>query len=156
MLAALKTKQIDGFAMALPWTTTAVVDGTAVMLASGPAGDSIGLSPFAGSLVVAQPATCEKKPKLCEDVGQTFKEAIADMHAHPDAAEAIIAKRFPNTDAKTLHAAFQAELAMTPNPPVPSGKAIENADNYNVAAGLMKPEEKLSDYTKLFTDKYVK
>ena len=156
MIAAIKAKQIDGFAMAVPWTTTAVVDGTAVMLASGPAGDSVGLDPFAGSLVVAQPATCEKKPKLCEDVAQTFKEAIADMHAHPDAAEAVMAKRFPTTDAKVLHTAFQAELAVTPNPPVPSEKAIENADNYNVAAGLMKPEEKLSDYNKLFTDKYLK
>lgn len=156
MIAALKAKQIDGFAMAIPWTTMAVVDGSAVMLASGPNGDSIGLSPFAGTLVVAQPATCEKKPQLCEDVGQTFKEAVANMHAHPAEAEAVLAKRFPNTDPKVMHLAFQSELEMTPNPPVPSEKAIENADNYNVAAGLMKPEEKLSDYTKLFTDKYVK
>ncbi|HEX4191464.1 MAG TPA: ABC transporter substrate-binding protein [Stellaceae bacterium] len=100
MIAALKAKQIDGFAMALPWTTIPVVDGSAVMLASGPSGDSIGLSPFAGSLVVAQPATCAKKPQLCEDVAQTFKDAIAEMHAHPDAAEAVIAKRFPTTDPK--------------------------------------------------------
>jgi ABC-type nitrate/sulfonate/bicarbonate transport system substrate-binding protein len=156
MIASLKAKQIDGFAMALPWTTIPVVDGSAVMLASGPSGDSIGLSPFAGSVVVAQPATCEKKPQLCEDVAQTFKEAIAEMHAHPDAAEAVIAKRFPTTDPKVLHTAFLAELAVTPNPPVPSAKALENADNYNVAAGLMKPEEKLSDYSKLFTDKFLK
>ena len=156
MLAALKAKQIDGFAMAIPWTTMATVDGSAVMLASGPSGDSIGLSPFAGTLVVTQPATCEKKPELCEKVAQTFKEAVANMHAHPDEAEAVLAKRFPTTDPKVFHVAFQAELEMTPNPPVPSEKAIENADNYNVAAGLMKPEEKLSDYNKLFTDKYVK
>jgi ABC-type nitrate/sulfonate/bicarbonate transport system substrate-binding protein len=156
MIAAIKSKQIDGFAMALPWTTTAVVDGTAVMLASGPAGDSLGLDPFAGSLVVAQPATCEKKPTLCEAVGQTFKEAMADMHAHPEAAEAVLAKRFPTIDPKVLHTAFLAELAMTPSPPTPNEKAIENADNYNVAAGLMKPEEKLSDYNKLFTDKFAK
>lgn len=156
MIAALKAKQIDGFAMAVPWTTMAVVDGSAVMLASGPNGDSIGLDPFAGTLVVAQPATCEKKPQLCEDVAQTFKEAVANMHAHPDEAEAVMAKRFPNTDPKVLHAAFLTELEMTPNPPVPSEKGVENADNYNVAAGLMKPAEKLSDYNKLITDKYVK
>jgi ABC-type nitrate/sulfonate/bicarbonate transport system substrate-binding protein len=156
MIAALKAKQIDGFAMAVPWTTMAVVDGSAVMLASGPNGDSLGLAPFAGTLVVAQPATCEKKPQLCQAVGQTFKEAVANLHAHPDEAEAILAKRFPNTDPKVFHAAFQTELEMTPNPPIPTEKAVENADNYNVAAGLMKPEEKLSDYNKLFTDKYVK
>jgi hypothetical protein len=44
---------------------------------------------------------------------------------------------------------------MTPSPPVPSKKGIENTDNYNIRAGLMKPEDKLSDYSKLFTDKYV-
>ena len=156
MIAALQAKQIDGFAMAVPWTTMAVLDGSAVMLASGAQGDSVGLDPFAGTMVVTQPSTCEKKPQLCEAVGQTFKEAIADMYAHPDQAEAILAKRFPKTDPAVFHAAFLTQMEVTPNPPVPTEKAVENADNYNVGAGLMKPEEKLSDYNTLFTDKYVK
>ena len=39
MLAALQTKQIDGFAMAPPWVQKPVLDGDAVMIASGPDGD---------------------------------------------------------------------------------------------------------------------
>lgn len=156
MIATLSTKQIDGFAMAVPWTQVPLVDGKAVLLASGPDGDTIGLDPFASTVVAAKPSTCETKPKLCEAVGRTFVEAVAGLHAHPVEAEALLKKRFPTLDDKVFHASFMTELEMTPSPPIPTAKAIENADNYNVAAGLMKPEEKLPSYDKLFTDKYVK
>lgn len=156
MIAAFASKQIDGFAMSLPWTLEPVVEGTAVMVASGPDGDTLGLNPFTNTVVAARPATCDKQPKLCEAVGQTFVETSAWMHAHPDDAEALLKKRFPTLDAKVFHASFETELKMTPNPPVPTEKGIENTDNYNIAAGLMKPDEKLKDYSALFTDKYVK
>jgi hypothetical protein len=65
-------------------------------------------------------------------------------------------KRFPTLDAKVFHASFQTELKITANPPVPTEKGVENTDNYNIQAGLMKPEDRMKDYTKLFTDKYVK
>ncbi len=156
MISAFAAKQIDGFAMSLPWTLQPVVEGSAVMVASGPDGDTLGLDPFANTVVAVKPATCEKNPKLCEAVGQTFVEAAAMMHAHPDEAEAVLQKRFPTLDPKVFHASFLAELEMTANPPVPSAKGLENTDNYNIQAGLMKPEEKLPSYDNLFTDKYVK
>lgn len=156
MISAFAAKQIDGFAMSLPWTQIPVVDGSAVMVASGPDGDTIGLDPFANTVVAAKPSTCEAKPQLCAAVGQTFVEAIAMMHADPDAARAVLQKRFPTLDPKVFTAAFATELKMTPSPPVPTAKGLENTDNYNIEAGLMKPEEKLSDYNRLFTDKYVK
>lgn len=156
MISAFAAKQIDGFAMSLPWTQVPVVEGSAVMIASGPDGDTIGLDPFANTVVAVKPATCEKNPKLCEAVGQTFVEAIAMMHAHPDEARDLLQKRFSTLDPKVFAASFATELKMTPNPPTPTAKGLENTDNYNIEAGLMKPEEKLSDYSKLFTDKYVK
>lgn len=156
MIAAFAAKQIDGFAMSMPWTQIPVVEGSAVMVASGPDGDTIGLDPFANTVVATKPATCEQNPKLCLAVGQTFVDASAMMHAYPDAALAVMQKRFPTLDPKVLAASFAAELKITPNPPVPTALGLENTDNYNIAAGLMKPEEKLSDYSKLFTDAYVK
>lgn len=156
MISAFAAKQIDGFAMSLPWTQVPVVEGSAVMIASGPDGDTIGLDPFANTVVAVKPATCEKNPKLCEAVGQTFVEAIAMMHAHPDEARDLLQKRFSTLDPKVFAASFATELKMTPNPPIPTAKGLENTDNYNIEAGLMKPDEKLSDYSKLFTDKYVK
>lgn len=156
MISAFAARQIDGFAMSLPWTQIPVVEGSAVMVASGPDGDTVGLDPFANTVVVTKPATCEKNPKLCLAVGQTFADASAMMHAHPDEARDVIQKRFSTLDPKVFAASFAAALKMTPNPPVPTAEGLENTDNYNIQAGLMKPEEKLSDYTKLFTDKYVK
>ena len=156
MIAAFNAKQIDGYAMSLPWTQIPVVSGEAVMVASGPDGDTIGLDPFTNTVVATKPETCAKKPGLCEAVGATFVEAAAMMHAHPDEAEALLKKRFPQLDEKVFHAAFQTELKMTPTFPAPTAKGIENTDNYNVAAGLMKPEDKLPSYDKLFTDKYLK
>jgi NitT/TauT family transport system substrate-binding protein len=156
MISAFAAKQIDGFAMSLPWTQIPVVEGSAVMVASGPDGDTVGLDPFANTVVVARPATCEKNPKLCLAVGQTFADASAMMHAHPDEARDVIQKRFATLDPKVFAASFAAALKMTPNPPVPTAEGLENTDNYNIQAGLMKPDEKTSDYSKLFTDKYVK
>ncbi|HEY3916453.1 MAG TPA: ABC transporter substrate-binding protein [Stellaceae bacterium] len=156
MIAAFAAKRIDGFAMSLPWTLQPVIEGTAVMVASGPDGDTLGLDPFTNTVVAARPATCEKQPKLCAAVGETFVETSAWMHAHPDEAEALLKKRFPTLDPKVFHASFQTELKMTPNPPVPTEKGVENTDNYNIRAGLMKPDEKLKDYSNLFTDKYMK
>jgi NitT/TauT family transport system substrate-binding protein len=156
MIAAMKSKQIEGFVMSPPWTMMPVVEGSAVMLASGPDGDSIGLEPFANTVVAAKPETCQKKPELCRAVGQALVETTAWMHAHPGEAEALLQKRFQTLDPKVLHASFETELKITPSPPVPSEKAIENTDNYNVKAGLMKPEEKLQTYDDLFTDQFVK
>src|SRR4029077_1807522 len=51
MLAALQTKQVDGFAMAPPWVQKPLLDGEAVMVASGPDGDPAELAPFANTLV---------------------------------------------------------------------------------------------------------
>ena len=156
MISAFAAKRIDGFAMSLPWTLIPTVEGTAVMLASGPDGDTVGLDPFTNTVVATKPATCEKQPKLCEAVGQTFKETSAWLHAHPSEAETLLKKRFPTLDPQVFHASFETELKITPTPPVPTEKGIENTDNYNIEAGLMKPSEKQSDYAKLFTDQYVK
>src|SRR6266568_9456526 len=61
MLAALQTKQIDGFAMAPPWVQKPLLDGEAVMVASGPDGDPAELAPFANTLVATKPDTCTKR-----------------------------------------------------------------------------------------------
>jgi NitT/TauT family transport system substrate-binding protein len=65
-------------------------------------------------------------------------------------------KRFKTLDAKLLSTAFDEVRASTPRPPIPTRQALENADIYNIDAGLMKPEEKLKSYDDIFTDKYVK
>ena len=46
VLAAYAAKQIDGYAMSMPWPLPPVLDGTATLIASGPDGDPADMVPF--------------------------------------------------------------------------------------------------------------
>ncbi len=105
---------------------------------------------------MVRPDTCEKRPAFCLAVGQSFADAARFIKEHPADALALLKKRFDKLDPKLLSAAFDEVRSVSPSPPVPTEKALENADLYNIAAGLMKPEDKLKSYGDLFTDKYVK
>ena len=156
MLAAFQAKQIDGYAMSPPWPLVPVLKGDAVMLASGPDGEPADLEPFANNVVVTRPETCQQRRALCEGMGKSFTAAEAFMHDHPEEALALLKKRFPTLDDKVLAAAFETIRKISPSPPMISAKGIENAELYNIDAGLMKPEEKLASYDGLFTDAFVK
>ena len=156
MLAAFESHQIDGFAMSLPWPLEPVLKGEAVTIASGPKGDPADMVPFAHDVVVVRRETCEKTPPVCAALGKAFVEADDFLHDHPAEALAFMQKRFSTLDPKLLSTAFDEVLSVTPRPPVPTLAALENADIYNVDAGLMKPEEKLRSYDAIFTDTYVK
>jgi NitT/TauT family transport system substrate-binding protein len=156
MLAAFEAGQIDGFAMPPPWPLVPVMQGKAVLVASGPHGDPSDLVPFANSVIATRPATCQQRRSLCAAFGRGFAEAEAYLHDHPAEALAVVKKRFPTLDDKVLTAAFDAIRAISPDPPVASAEGIENAERLNLEAGLMKPEEKLASYAGLVTDEYVK
>lgn len=156
MLAAFEAHQIDGFAMSLPWPLEPVLKGEAVTIASGPKGDPADMVPFAHNIVVVRPETCAKTPQVCAGLGQAFAEADDYLHDRPAEALALMQKRFSTLDPKLLASAFDEVRSVTPRPPVPTKAALENADIYNIDAGLMKPEEKLKSYDAIFTDKYVK
>jgi ABC-type nitrate/sulfonate/bicarbonate transport system substrate-binding protein len=156
MLAAFQTKQIDGFAMSPPWPLVPVMKGDAVMLASGPDGEPADLEPFANNVVVARPETCQQRRALCEGMGKSFTQAEAYMHDHPHEALALLKKRFATLDDAVLAGAFETIRKISPSPPAISAKGLENAELFNVDAGLMKPEDKLASYDGLYTDAYVK
>ena len=156
MLAAFEAHQIDGFAMSLPWPLDPVLKGEAVTIASGPKGDPADMVPFAHNIVVVRPETCEKTPQMCMALGHAFAEADDFLHDHPAESLAFMQKRFATLDPTLLSTAFAEVASVTPRPPLPTKAALENADIYNIDAGLMKPEEKLKSYDAIFTDKYAK
>jgi len=156
MLAALQTRQIDGFAMAPPWVHKPLLDGEAVMIASGPDGDPAELAPFANTLVATKPETCVKRRALCEGVGKTFREAASVLFDRKDEALALLKKRFPTFDDRQLAAAFEDVRKITPRDLRLTAQGFENAERFNVEAGLLKPEEKLKSYDDLFTDEFLK
>jgi NitT/TauT family transport system substrate-binding protein len=156
LLAALQTKAIDGFAMSPPWPLKPVLDGTAVMIASGPDGDPADLTPFSNTVLVARPETCEKRKAVCDGMGHAFAEAAAAIQDRPAEALAALKKRFPTLDDALLKASFDVIRKITPSPPAVSRAGLENTEIFNIDAGLLKPEEKLKSYDGLYTDAYVK
>jgi ABC-type nitrate/sulfonate/bicarbonate transport system substrate-binding protein len=156
MLAAFQSKQIDGFAMSLPWPLKPVQDGEAVLVASGPDGDPGDVIPFGHNMIVAKRETCEKKKALCMAMGQSIKDAVAFIQNKPDEALELLKKRFPTLDDKVLKAGFDELRKVTPSPPVVTKADIENSEIFNVDAGLLKPDERLTNFDGMFTDEYVK
>jgi ABC-type nitrate/sulfonate/bicarbonate transport system substrate-binding protein len=155
-MAAYQTRQIDGFAMSMPWPLQPVLEGSAVVIASGSDGDPADMHPFGHNVFVAKPETCERRKSACMKLGKAMVEAINSMLDRPDEALALLKKRFSAFD-ETLLAAGLAEIRKgTPRPPVVTKADLENAELYNIGAGLLKPEEKLKSYDGLYTDEYVK
>lgn len=156
MWAAFQNKQIDGMSNSPPWPLKPVVDGLAVVIASGPQGDPPNAINFAYNVVLAKPETCEKRRPVCLGVGQVMKEAVAYLHSHPAEVTAILAKKFPTLEPNLIAAAFEEIRKSTPKVPVVTKQSLDNADDFNVEAGMMKADEKLKSYDGLFTDEFVK
>lgn len=156
MLAAFQSKRIDGFAMSLPWPLKPVQDGEAVLIASGPDGDPGDVIPFGHNMIIAKRETCEQKKALCMAMGQSIKDAVAYIQDKPDEALSLLKKRFPTLDDKVLKAGFEELRKVTPSPPVVTKADIENSEIFNVDAGLLKPDERLTNFDGMFTDEYVK
>jgi hypothetical protein len=72
-----QTKQIDGFTMSMPWPLQPVLDGSAVVIASGSDGDPADMYPFGHNVFVAKPETCERRKSACAKLGKAMTEAIA-------------------------------------------------------------------------------
>jgi NitT/TauT family transport system substrate-binding protein len=156
VMAAYQTKQVDGFAMSMPWPLQPVLEGSAVVIASGSDGDPADMYPFGHNVFVAKPETCERRKSACIKLGKAMVEAIDSMLDRPDEALALLKKRFSSFDDKLLAAGLAEIRKGTPRPPVVTKADLENAELYNVGAGLLKPEEKLKSYDGLYTDEYVR
>jgi NitT/TauT family transport system substrate-binding protein len=156
VLAAFQARQIDGFAMSMPWPIAPVLDGGATLIASGADGDPPDMAPFGQATLIAKPETCEKRKSLCMKMGRAIAEAVAYLHDHPAEALALLKKRFASLDDKVLAAGFDQVRKAAPRPPIVVREAFENGERYTIEGGLLKPEDKLKSYDGLFTDEYVK
>jgi len=155
-MAAYQTKQVDGFAMSMPWPLQPVLDGGAVVIASGSDGDPPDMYPFGHNVFVAKPETCERRKSICIKLGRAMAEAIAFALDRPDDAMPLLKKRFEAFDEKLIAAGFAEIRKGTPRPPIVTKADLENAELYNIGAGLLRPEEKLKSYDGLYTDEYLR
>ena len=156
MWAAFQSKQIDGMSNSPPWPLKPVVDGLSVVIASGPDGDPPNAINFAYNVILARPETCEKRKQICVAMGRVMKEAIAYMHGHKAEVMALLGRKFSSLEPKLIAAAYDEIIKSTPQVPVVTRQSLENADQFNVEAGMMKADAKLKSYDGLYTDEYVK
>jgi ABC-type nitrate/sulfonate/bicarbonate transport system substrate-binding protein len=156
MEAAFEAHQIDAFAMSPPWPEKPVLDGTGVMIASGPDGEPADYVPFANNVILTKPETCAKRKALCEAVGQGAAEGMRFLRDHPAEALAIVKKHFPTLDDRLLAVSFEVIRKITPASAAVSVKGLENAERYNVESGLLKEDEALKSFDGLYTDAYVR
>lgn len=156
MLAALETKSVDGFTTSMPFTTQAMMRGSAVMFASAALGDAPELLPFAYGLVQTKPETCKANREKCERVVRALTAANRFIREKPAEALDILRPRFKEIDPALLESAWKVvsqghakDLRVT----VPE---LANSERVSLEAKLLDPKDKLSSYDGLFTDEFVR
>ena len=156
MLPALQSKRVDGYVMVPPWTSAVIKEKAGKVWISAVRGDQPELTPFAFDLVLARQGYCEQNRATCEKFGTGINRAFALIRNEPDKAIAVLRERFKDMDPDLLKIAFDVDRAVLPEKPLMTTKALENAQEFNIKAGLMKPDDKIGKLEPLYTNDYVK
>jgi hypothetical protein len=126
------------------------------VIASGINGDPSWLSPIGSATVITRPQFCVDHRSVCEKMGHAMILASNYVHEHPAESLAILEKRFDKTDKAVVAASFEVMRKAMPRPPTVTAEALSNADQINVVAGFIKPEDKLKTYDDLFTNEFLR
>jgi ABC-type nitrate/sulfonate/bicarbonate transport system substrate-binding protein len=155
MLAALDTKQVDGFATSLPYTTDPVLKGKAVMLASG-SNAAPELLPFAYGLIYTRADMCTKARDKCERVVRALAAANKMIAEQPDEALKILAKRFDKMDQQVLAAAWKTVAAAHARDLRVTVPGLDHSQKVSIEAKLLMGKDTLTSFDGLYTNEFVK
>src|SRR5262249_8881355 len=153
MLAALENKGVDGYATSLPFTTQAVVQGSAVMLASA-ASDAPDLLPFTYGLLYTKPDTCTQNREKCARIVRALAAANRFILEKPDDALGLLRKRFDKMDPAVLATAWQVvSKAHASDIKVPV-VGLDNSQKVSLEAKLLDPKDALKTFDGLYTEEF--
>jgi NitT/TauT family transport system substrate-binding protein len=156
MFPALENKAIDGYTTSMPFTTQAIVKGSAVMLASSTF-DAPELLPFAYALVYTRPDFCTEKRDLCARVARAYLGAAKMIQEKPgEVLETILRKRFSKMDPALLEAAWKVAQTAHAKDIRVTQKQLENSQKVSLDSKLLDPKDALTKYDDLFTDEFLK
>jgi NitT/TauT family transport system substrate-binding protein len=156
IMAAWKTKRIDGFSNAMPYAQQVIADGSGVMVSDPTKGEPTKFFPIAASIVTVRADYCPAHADLCTKFMNGMIAGMKIVVTDRDKTMAEMKKRFPAFDDAVLGMAYDALKDAENYPPRVDPKAIENGDRMNIAAGFLKPEEKLKDYQPLIDNSFIK
>jgi NitT/TauT family transport system substrate-binding protein len=154
MLPALENKAIDAYATSLPFTTQAVVKGSAVMLASA-ATDAPDLLPFAYGLIYTRPDMCTKAREKCVRIVRALAAANQLILEKPDEALAMMKKRFDKMDPAVLTAAWQVVSKAHAKDIKVAVKGLENSQTVSTVAKLLDQKDALTSFDGLHTEEFL-
>lgn len=155
MLGALQTKAVDGFATSLPFTTEAVLNGTAKMFASAAEGAAPELVPFPYGLVMTKPETCQKTPEKCRRVVRALAAANRMIHDEPEKALSILSERYKKMDPAVLKAAWKTVAAAHATDLRVTDALLATGEKVNIEAKLLDPKDKVASYKGLYTNQFL-
>jgi ABC-type nitrate/sulfonate/bicarbonate transport system substrate-binding protein len=155
-MAAFQRKAIDGFANSPPFIQQVVLDGTGVMVSDTAKGEPTEYSPVSSALLLARADYCPAHQDICTKMVGGVVAALRLIRADKATAIAVMKTHFGTYGDKVLEASYDMLRAITPEPPITTPQELENGDNMNVAAGYMKPEEKLPRYDTIIDNEFVK
>lgn len=156
IMAAWKTKAIDGFSNAMPYAQQAIADGSGAIVSDPTKGEPTKFFPIAASIVTVRADYCPTHAELCTKFMTGMIAGMKIVVSDRAKAMAEMKQRFPAYDDAILAMAYDALKDAENLPPRVDPKAIENGDRMNIAAGFMKPEDKLTDYAPLIDNSYIK
>jgi sulfonate transport system substrate-binding protein len=156
MYAALESKAIDGYATTMPFTTQAIVKGSAIMVGRSTF-DVPELLPFANALLYTRPDFCKEKRDLCVRVGRVFAAAARMIQEKPDEVfETILKKRFAKQDLQLLAEAWKVAQQAHAKDIRVNVAQLQNSQKVSLIAKLLEPKDALKSYDGLFTDEFVR
>ncbi len=155
MLPALQNKAIDGYATSLPFTTQAVVNGSAIMLASG-VSDAPDLLPFNYCLVYTRPETCRDNREKCARVARALAGATAFILEKPNESLELLRKRFDKMDPALLGAAWQVVSKAHAKDIKVSVAGLDNSQKVSLESKLLAPKDALTSFDGLYTDEFLR
>jgi ABC-type nitrate/sulfonate/bicarbonate transport system substrate-binding protein len=155
-LAAFSRKALDGFVAGTPWPQQVLEEGSGVVIASPTNGDPDWIAPNGSGVVVTRPQFCVEHRSICVKMGKGLVAGARFIHEQPDAALALMRKRFDRLSPGVVDRAFKVVEIGTPVPPVMVEAVLANSERLNIEAGLMSPDDKLKSYDGLYTDEFVR
>jgi NitT/TauT family transport system substrate-binding protein len=156
IMAAWKTKQIDGFSNAMPYAQQVIADGSGVMVSDPTKGEPTTYFPIAASIVTVRADYCPAHADLCTKFMNGMIAGMKIVVSDREKTLAEMKKRFPAYDDTVLGMAYDALKDAENMPPRVDPAAMENGDRMNIGAGFMKPDEKLKDYAPLIDNSFIK
>jgi NitT/TauT family transport system substrate-binding protein len=155
MLSALETRAVDGYVTSMPFTTEAVLRGSAVMFASAARGAAPDILPFAAGLVITKSETCRADRDKCLHVVRALARAVQLIRDRPDDALRLLSVRFKEMNAALLERAWPTVAQAYAKDLRVTVRGLENSEKVNIEAKLLDPKDKVGSYDGLFTDEFV-